>query len=193
LATVDTGYGSVSTYYSWTGDNFENQVASPITMPSPGKITEIWIHGGGYGLTAYTYHCVWEVAGALVGRSGTINWEDGRRWEGATGLSISVAKKSYWLGFYCSPTYERQWSEAGNGSGTQYRKTTTSGVVGMDSSTEHNAENAICAYAIYSPTGMKVWNGSSWVQGTVKVWNGSSWVDAKSVKVWNGSSWVDSL
>lgn len=38
----------------------------------------------------------------------------------------------------------------------------------------------------------KVWNGSSWSEGTVKVWNGSSWNEA-TVKVYNGSSWNDSF
>lgn len=39
---------------------------------------------------------------------------------------------------------------------------------------------------------LKVWNGSSYIQGTgLKVWNGSSWVNATSGKVWNGSSWVE--
>jgi len=37
--------------------------------------------------------------------------------------------------------------------------------------------------------GVKVWNGSAWVQKPVKVWNGSAWV-TKPLKVWNGSAWV---
>lgn len=35
----------------------------------------------------------------------------------------------------------------------------------------------------------KVWNGTSWVAGTLKVWDGASWV-AGLPKVWNGSAWA---
>lgn len=38
----------------------------------------------------------------------------------------------------------------------------------------------------------KVWNGSTWVEGTVKVWSGSSWVEG-TTKVWGGSGWIDSF
>lgn len=40
-------------------------------------------------------------------------------------------------------------------------------------------------------TGGKVWNGTSWVTGTVQVWNGTGWVAASGVVVWNGTAWVN--
>jgi hypothetical protein len=37
---------------------------------------------------------------------------------------------------------------------------------------------------------LKVWNGSSWVNGKPKkYWNGSSWI-VKPMKIWNGTSWI---
>ena len=39
------------------------------------------------------------------------------------------------------------------------------------------------------PYATKVWNGSSWANGTPYVWNGSSWVAGVSY-VWNGSAWM---
>lgn len=39
-------------------------------------------------------------------------------------------------------------------------------------------------------TGLSVWNGSAFVDGTPKVWNGSAFVDPSSAWIWNGSSFV---
>lgn len=37
--------------------------------------------------------------------------------------------------------------------------------------------------------GVKVWNGSAWIEGIARSWNGSAWV-VVIVRKWNGSSWV---
>lgn len=37
--------------------------------------------------------------------------------------------------------------------------------------------------------GVKLWNGSAWIEGIVRVWNGSSW-QVVVVRKWNGSSWI---
>ena len=37
--------------------------------------------------------------------------------------------------------------------------------------------------------GVKVWNGSAWIEGIVRSWNGSAWV-VVVVRKWNGSSWI---
>jgi hypothetical protein len=37
--------------------------------------------------------------------------------------------------------------------------------------------------------GVKVWNGTSWIEGIVRCWDGSSW-KVVVVRKWNGSSWV---
>lgn len=39
------------------------------------------------------------------------------------------------------------------------------------------------------PYATKVWNGSSWMNGTPYVWNGSKWVAGVSY-VWNGNAWM---
>lgn len=38
----------------------------------------------------------------------------------------------------------------------------------------------------------KVWNGSSWVEGTAYVYNGSTWVEG-TVQISNGAGWTDSF
>lgn len=58
------------------------------------------------------------------------------------------------------------------------------------------ANNAVGSSA-YSPAsleiqtlgGVKVWNGSAYINGLVRVWNGTSWV-VVVVRKWNGTSWV---
>jgi hypothetical protein len=37
--------------------------------------------------------------------------------------------------------------------------------------------------------GVKVWNGTAWIEGIVRTWDGSSW-KVVVVRKWNGSSWV---
>jgi hypothetical protein len=37
--------------------------------------------------------------------------------------------------------------------------------------------------------GVKVWNGSAWIEGIVRTWDGTSW-KVVVVRKWNGSSWV---
>lgn len=36
---------------------------------------------------------------------------------------------------------------------------------------------------------VKVWNGTTWIDGTSKVWNGTAWI-AGTRKVWNGTAWA---
>lgn len=38
-------------------------------------------------------------------------------------------------------------------------------------------------------SGIRVWDGSSWVLRPVKRWDGTSWVGA-TLKAWDGSEWV---
>jgi hypothetical protein len=38
-------------------------------------------------------------------------------------------------------------------------------------------------------SGLKVWDGSTWVDGNPKVWDGAAWV-LGSAKVWDGSAWI---
>jgi hypothetical protein len=46
------------------------------------------------------------------------------------------------------------------------------------------------AYVTYQTVIARVWNGTSWVVGSIYIWNGSSWVIATGDSVWNGTSWV---
>lgn len=190
MPRADTGYGSVGTNYAWTGVNLENQLASPITFREYARITNIAIHGSGYGGDAYCFHTLWFAWGRNLTNSDTVTWPYGdRRWINAAISKYPVQAGTYWIGHFCNPSFRRQWSQ-NSAVGTQYRKTTT-GLAGMDGAWEHSG-GAICCYADYETGHLKVWNGSSWVTGTVNVWNGSSWVVAKGVYTWNGSSWVTS-
>jgi len=102
------------------------------------------------------------------------------------------------------------WSSTGKfGSDT----TTSRTITGLDPSTEYDflvaATNAVTD-AINSSytsagahtgtngtqrtattlTGIRVWNGSSFIVGATKVWSGSAFVTGR-IRVWNGSAWVD--
>lgn len=39
-------------------------------------------------------------------------------------------------------------------------------------------------------TGLKVWNGSAFVDGVPKVWNGGAFVNAKEAHIWDGTKFV---
>jgi hypothetical protein len=91
--------------------------------------------------------------------------------------------------------------------------TTSRTITGLDPSTEYNflvaATNAVTdsinsSYTSASAhtgtngteitattlTGIRVWNGSSFIVGATKVWSGSAFVTGR-IRVWNGSAWVD--
>ena len=51
-------------------------------------------------------------------------------------------------------------------------------------------ESGISESNIIERSAIKVWNGSSYVDGKVKVWNGSEWKTG-TIKIWNGSAWVN--
>ena len=46
------------------------------------------------------------------------------------------------------------------------------------------------AFTIPITSGVKLWNGTAFVNGLTRIWNGSAWV-AITTRIWNGSSWVD--
>lgn len=48
---------------------------------------------------------------------------------------------------------------------------------------------SVASAEIQTLGGVKVWNGSAWIEGIVRYWNGSSWV-VVVVRKWNGSAWV---
>jgi len=59
--------------------------------------------------------------------------------------------------------------------------------------TGETLESNLLALTVEAAGGyVKVWNGTSWSEGTAKVWNGSAWVDG-TVKVRGASSWTDSF
>lgn len=67
--------------------------------------------------------------------------------------------------------------------GTKY-KARVKAINGVGASTVSTASAEIQTLG-----GVKVWNGSAWIEGIVRTWNGSSWV-VVVVRKWNGSSWV---
>lgn len=192
---IDTGYGDVSGgYMSWTGQGYPNQIASPVYLPSAGTITNISFYAGGYGTTAYTFHALWYPYGSEVGRTGTVTWPSGRAWrDGNANISVPSGG-TYWLGFYCNPNYDRQWAEAGNNSGTQFRKYTND-LISMSGAAEHNGENAIVGYCTFVPdkASANVWDSVNWRESqNVYVWDSVNWIEAKGVYVWDGANWVES-
>jgi hypothetical protein len=45
-------------------------------------------------------------------------------------------------------------------------------------------------FTIPVTSGLKMWNGTAWVNGVIRVWNGTAWV-ANTNRIWNGTAWVD--
>jgi hypothetical protein len=45
-------------------------------------------------------------------------------------------------------------------------------------------------FTIAITSGLKMWNGTAWVNGVIRVWNGTTWV-ANTNRIWNGTTWAD--
>lgn len=45
-------------------------------------------------------------------------------------------------------------------------------------------------FTIVITSGVRLWNGTTFVNSLVRIWNGSAWV-AITTRIWNGSAWVN--
>lgn len=65
---------------------------------------------------------------------------------------------------------------------------TTVGSLGIE--VRLSARASIVGAAPGAPTGIRVWDGTSWVLRPVRVWDGSAWV-ARPVRHWTGTEWSE--
>jgi hypothetical protein len=99
-------------------------------------------------------------------------------------------------------SYTVQWSTtsgftSGNGSATATAPYTISGLSPGTRYYIRVRANSAVGSGAWSPSvpttlqsGVKVWNGTAFVDRQVYVWDGSSWTAADEVRIWNGSTWV---
>ncbi len=176
------------------GTNTDNQIGALYTMPTPGGlITALHAYCAVYnGFSAASgYLVLWDGSGNVLASVG-VTIPASAAWVTATlATPYFVASGSSIFIGWAAPAASGFYAEYNSVSGAAIDYNYDSGTIPGNLGTSHTrvSNEQIGAYADYTPSEAKVWNGTSWVYGAVKVWNGTSWV-AGAVKVWNGSSWV---
>lgn len=115
----------------------------------------------------------------------TVDWvAPGNGGSALTSYDIQVSKDNFatvaaqWLGYVGSSKVL-----TGLSPGSKYRaRVRANNAVGAGAFSAASAE-------IQTLGGVKVWNGSAFIEGIVRSWNGSAWV-VVVVRKWNGSAWV---
>lgn len=186
MATVGSTLTPSGASYVEVATPAGQQVAGLFTMPTPGGlITSISAYAGSDGGTS-GWVCIWNGAGTLLGsvavtlNNGSAGWVTGTL---ATSVFVAGGSSLY-IGWQSANGYYFTWYST---SGTTY--------TGYNSTNPGNLANGgtgaylAGAYATYTPTGAKVWNGTTWADAAAKVWNGTTWAAAE-VSVWNGTTWA---
>lgn len=142
-------YSGPSPSYTWTALNTLNQGCAVINIPSTFAIRQISCLAGGYGGSVLTRLAVWSVGGGVITQSPTFTMPagsasvGGQSWQTQNVSTGALGAGNYWVGLYRNPTGGHVWGTASSGTGTQYRRTNTSGfpnIYGMESyETENKA------------------------------------------------------
>lgn len=181
-------YSGSASGYSWTGADFQNQIASLISVNEPIIVKEIWCYVGGDGADTTGNNVLWNKDGASIVNTATLTYPAGTRsaggqsWVGGTVADTYLEAGQYHLGFWADPAVGRVWSQAtGTVTDDEYYETATTGIESWGAADDIQIDGAIMAYIVYEPAGRAWINKSGWKQGQAWVNVAGSWKKSKGV------------
>ena len=199
--TANFPNGAAPNGYHWTGINTLNMFASVVRLTEPIYARQISVYWGGYGGTAYGYHCIWRVSDAkLMVRSDTVSAPQGslsrgsQSWQDASIPETYLEPGEYFVGVWCNPNFRRVWSQWSQGtynSKDYLAQNLTSANYFSDwYPNESDSTGVLGAYIEGEPAArVSVKNGSTWNKGMVHIKMGSEWKKAKGIYVNVGGTW----